>query len=95
MLVASELDGSIRRAVGQSTRRERHLGIQAEGGHRDLGKTLGGELGFIDDDFLNLRVRRTSPSGSQWCCHGEEFDWVACLKLGSLDCICSGVEAKR
>jgi hypothetical protein len=71
VLVTAELNGSVGRAVGQGTRRECHLGVECKGGERHPGDALGGELGIVDDDLLDVRMGWTVPGRGEWSCHGE------------------------
>jgi hypothetical protein len=79
VLFASNLDGCIRSRFSYVTRGECHLGEQAEGRKSDFGEALRGELGLVNDDFLDLGIGRPSPmrrerahfSGGSWHFGGQ------------------------
>lgn len=53
MLVLCHLDGGVGRVRHNLAGRELHPGIDIVRRERYLGQALGGEFGFIDDDFLD------------------------------------------
>jgi hypothetical protein len=67
VLVLSNLHGSIGFYWRDLARREAHPSKQAKRRYSDLGETLGRELGIIDDDLLDVWVRRLRPVGLERC----------------------------
>ena len=67
MLVPANLDGGVTGLFCHGARREGHLGIEAEGREGDLGQAFGGKLSLVDDNLLDIRVRRTGPMRNEWC----------------------------
>ena len=59
--VAAHLDSGVGGLGGDSAGREGHLCKDGEWRQRDLGQTLGGVLGVVDDDVLDVRVGRLGP----------------------------------
>ncbi|TLS30685.1 hypothetical protein PpBr36_03167 [Pyricularia pennisetigena] len=52
--VPADLHRGVRRLIGQGAGREGHLGVEGERGQSHAGAGHGGELGLIDNDFLDL-----------------------------------------
>lgn len=76
VLVTAVLNRRIRRLVRHSAGWEAHFGVQAKGRNGESRQGLGGELGFIDDDFLDLGVRRLSPGWGKRChCDESGGNW--------------------
>lgn len=66
VLVPANLDCGVGGLFGKGARRECHLGKDGKRSKRDLGQAFRGELGIVDDDILDVRMRRPSPVGSKW-----------------------------
>jgi len=61
VLLLAHLDSGISWLVGWRTRGKVEGRIEGKRGEGDPGEALGGELGLVDDDLLNVRVRRLCP----------------------------------
>lgn len=59
--VLGHLDGGVGGLVGGGAGREGHLGEEAKGRQGHARQALGRELGLVDDDLLDGRVRRLLP----------------------------------
>lgn len=70
VLSQAHLDGGIGWLRRNGAGREDHLGEDGEGRQSDLGETLGGEFGLVDDDLLDCGVGRLRPMRLDWS-HGD------------------------
>lgn len=65
--IAAGLDGGVGGLRGRGAGRKVELGEDGEGRESDAGDALGGELGRVLDDFLDVGVRGTVPMGDERC----------------------------
>lgn len=73
MAVLSGLNRSIGWLIGRGARWESQLCENREWGKCHARQALRGEFSLIDDDLLNVRVRRLLPVGGDGC-HRKVFD---------------------
>lgn len=67
VLISAHLYRSVCWLVGLCRWWKVDLGIQSIWGDIDSGDGLGGELGVVDDHFLDLRVGWLWPERNEWC----------------------------
>lgn len=67
MFIFSHLNGGISWSVGHRARRKVQSRVERERREGDPRETLGGELGIVDDNLLDLGVRRLVPMRNERC----------------------------
>lgn len=77
----ARLDGRVGGLLGDGAGREGQLGVDGKGRQGDAGEALGGELGLVDDDLLDVRVRGLVPVGGEGG-HDGQFDALAIGRAG-------------
>ena len=67
VLISAHLHRSVCWLIGLCRWWKIDLGIQSIWGDIDFGDGLGGELGVVDDHFLDLWVGWLWPERNEWC----------------------------